>query len=102
MSQWIRATTRERIYRRDHHTCVYCGATAADDVLTLDHVLARIYGGTNHPSNLVTACRSCNSAKKALSVREFARYISDEGQDPRSIARRVRNATRRQLPRLGK
>lgn len=99
MSQWIRNTTRERIYRRDGHTCVYCGATAADALLTLDHVMPRALGGNNATTNLVTACIHCNSARKTAPVAEFARYIADNGIDPKTIANRVRNAQRRQLPR---
>lgn len=41
------------------HKCVYC--SSAED-LTIDHVVARD-GKNDIPSNMVTSCRSCNSAK---------------------------------------
>jgi thymidine kinase len=37
--------------------CAYCGASAT----TYDHVVPKMHGGTNDPSNLVPACASCNS-----------------------------------------
>ena len=41
--------------------CAYCGST---EKLTIDHVIPLSRGGTNWPSNLRPACRSCNSAKR--------------------------------------
>lgn len=51
--------TRFEVLRRDGHTCRYCGATAPDATLTVDHVLPVALGGTDGPENLVTACRDC-------------------------------------------
>lgn len=45
--------------------CVYCGVEAGEE-MTVDHVIPKRYGGTDQPSNLVPACRSCNSAKHTL------------------------------------
>lgn len=53
--------TRFEILRRDNHTCRYCGASAPDATLTVDHVTPVALGGTDDPSNLVTACRDCNA-----------------------------------------
>lgn len=59
------AGLRLRIYilRRDGYRCVYCGAEPARCYLELDHVIPRSAGGLTHPSNLVTACRTCNLTK---------------------------------------
>jgi hypothetical protein len=54
---------RFEILRRDNHACRYCGATAPDVKLTVDHVVPKALGGTDDPSNLVTACADCNSGK---------------------------------------
>ncbi|HVQ45126.1 MAG TPA: HNH endonuclease [Candidatus Saccharimonadia bacterium] len=55
---------RFRILARDHFRCVYCGASAHDGArLHVDHVRPRSQGGTNDPSNLVTACSDCNLGK---------------------------------------
>lgn len=56
---------RYEILRRDNHTCRYCGATAPEVKLTVDHVIPTALGGTDEPANLVCACEPCNSGKSA-------------------------------------
>lgn len=58
---------RYEILRRDNHACRYCGATAPDVKLTVDHVVPVSLGGTDEPGNLVAACGPCNSGKSASS-----------------------------------
>lgn len=55
--------TRYEVLRRDNHTCRYCGASAPDATLTVDHVTPVALGGNDDPSNLVAACRDCNAGK---------------------------------------
>lgn len=50
----------EFVYARDGKRCRYCGST---DRLSIDHLIPRCQGGTDHESNLVVACRTCNSRK---------------------------------------
>lgn len=52
----------DRIRDRDGCACVYCGAKT---YLSLDHLIAVSRGGSGEDSNLVTACRRCNSVKGA-------------------------------------
>ncbi|MFJ6239812.1 HNH endonuclease [Streptomyces griseus] len=59
---------RYEILRRDSHTCRYCGATAPDVPLRVDHVTPVALGGTDTPGNLVTACQDCNSGKSSSTV----------------------------------
>lgn len=59
--------TRFEVLKRDNHTCRYCGATAPDATLTVDHVTPVALGGTDDPSNLVAACRDCNYGKASTS-----------------------------------
>lgn len=61
---------RFEILRRDGHTCRYCGASAPDVPLTVDHVVPRALGGDDEPSNLVAACKDCNSGKSSTSPDE--------------------------------
>src|SRR5262249_44331421 len=56
---------RFEIFRRDNHACRYCGATAPDATLTIDHVVPLALGGTDDPTNLVTACKDCNAGKSS-------------------------------------
>lgn len=59
---------RFEVLRRDNHTCRYCGMTAPDVVLQVDHVTPVALGGTDDPSNLVTACRDCNAGKSSANA----------------------------------
>lgn len=55
--------SRRNIYLRDEWTCQYCGQRPAQRQLTLDHVMPRSRGGATSWTNVVTACRGCNSVK---------------------------------------
>jgi hypothetical protein len=59
---------RFQILRRDNHACRYCGASAPDVMLEVDHVVPRALGGRDEPSNLVAACDDCNGGEGALPV----------------------------------
>lgn len=61
--------TRFEVFKRDQFTCQYCGRSAPDVVLHIDHILPVAEGGTNEIINLVTACQDCNlgKGKKTLS-----------------------------------
>lgn len=74
-SKWIRPEKRLAIYLRDEFHCVYCGADLHDATpaeVTLDHITPRCQGGSNEATNLVTACRSCNSRRQETALTEFA------------------------------
>jgi hypothetical protein len=95
-AKWCRRSTRLAIYHRDGHACVYCGAT---ERLSLDHVTPEELGGTHAPTNLVTCCFSCNSARQHRTMRTWLAYLRTKGIDTTGIARRVRRATGRPLDR---
>lgn len=59
---------RYEILRRDNHTCRYCGASAPDVPLRVDHVVPQALGGTDTPDNLVTSCEPCNSGKSSATI----------------------------------
>ena len=58
------AFSRRNLFRRDHHTCQYCGRRLAHEELSIDHVVPRSHGGRSEWKNCVAACTKCN-AKKA-------------------------------------
>ena len=60
---WIRA----EVFALKGHDCVYCGVKAD----TIDHVVALARGGTDDMSNLVPACKSCNSSKQAKPLQQW-------------------------------
>ena len=54
---------RFEVMKRDGFVCRYCGATPMGTRLEVDHIEPVSKGGTNDPSNLVTACFECNRGK---------------------------------------
>jgi hypothetical protein len=58
-------TNRQRfeVFKRDSFTCQYCGKSAPDVVLNVDHIIPVNSGGDSNITNLVTSCFSCNSGK---------------------------------------
>lgn len=75
----VSKSLRFQILRRDNHTCRYCGASAPDAKITIDHVVPVAHGGTDDPSNLVAACPDCNAGKAATSA--DAAVVADVAQD---------------------
>lgn len=70
--------TRENIFKRDNHKCVYCGESKRT-LLTLDHVYPKSKGGKDSWENLVTACKSCNGEKGNLLLDEWGK------EDPKPV-----------------
>ena len=44
-------------------------------VITVDHIVPKIAGGTDRDDNLVTSCYFCNTRKRDLPVEEFVRDL---------------------------
>ena len=59
----IPKTTRFEVFKRDKFTCQYCGASAPEVILEIDHIKPVSKGGTDDILNLVTSCRDCNRGK---------------------------------------
>ena len=66
----ISASLRWQVFARDGFACLYCGAQAGQDGVSLaaDHVISVADGGDNSIDNLVTACQRCNGGKGAKSL----------------------------------
>ena len=56
---------RFTVLLRDSFTCRYCGRSAPDAELHVDHVIPRSMGGQDTKENLVAACKDCNLGKSA-------------------------------------
>lgn len=82
---------RFEILRRDDHTCRYCGASAPDVKLTVDHVMPEALGGSDDPSNLVTACEACNGGKS--SIAPDSPLVAEVAADAIRWARAMKQAT---------
>jgi hypothetical protein len=77
MSPPLAQKQRFEVLKRDKFTCRYCGAKAPDAVLHVDHIQPRSKGGTNDLMNLVTACKDCNSGKKARLLGDLSASVAN-------------------------
>jgi hypothetical protein len=62
---------RQKRFLLWRNSCAYCGAKHD---LTVDHVLAIKHHGLDEPSNIVPACRICNSSKNDSPIETW--YLS--------------------------
>lgn len=65
---------RFEVLERDGFACQYCGATAPDAKLHVDHIKPISQGGTNDPSNLTTSCSDCNQGKFVADLSDHPRF----------------------------
>ena len=91
---------RFEVLRRDNFTCRYCGASAPDVVLEVDHVIPVVLGGGSTPNNLVTACEDCNRGKSSTTA--DAPTVEDVDQTAALVERARRLATERRQAELAK
>ncbi len=56
---------RFEVFKRDSFKCQYCGATAPEVILHVDHMKPVSKGGSNDLTNLITSCAACNLGKRA-------------------------------------
>lgn len=56
-SPWWQSKLQEGI-------CYYCNMKFSPDELTMDHILPLSQGGSSTRSNIVAACKACNTSKK--------------------------------------
>jgi hypothetical protein len=55
---------KEKLARRDGKWCFFCHGRYDLDKLTIEHLLNKSQGGTDHEYNLCLACEPCNTAVK--------------------------------------
>lgn len=80
------------VLTRDGRRCVFCERTEADGaVLTVDHVVPRVWGGSDRLDNLVCCCRRCNELKGTMDHIAYADMLERYGLVPsaRAIVARV-------------
>jgi len=62
-SRYIPASVRVSVLNRDKYKCVFCGKSAKQVELEVDHIIPFAKGGSNDLSNLQTLCFDCNRGK---------------------------------------
>ena len=76
------AFTRFNVFLRDEWHCQYCSHTHKTHELTFDHVVPKARGGRTAWTNIVSACRSCNTRKGHKLPHECGMYPKTEPRQP--------------------
>jgi hypothetical protein len=63
---------RFEVLKRDSFRCQYCGASAPEVLLQVDHIKPVAGGGSDDIWNLVTSCQPCNSGKSDRTLSDQA------------------------------
>lgn len=74
---------RQNLFRRDDHTCQYCGVNLPGSKLQVEHVFPRSRGGGNSWENCVAACDACNSHKADRTPAEAGMALRKKPAAPR-------------------
>lgn len=53
-------------YKKYRGRCAYCSKPLKKLDATLDHIVPKFLGGTNHRDNIALACSTCNGRKGHL------------------------------------
>jgi 5-methylcytosine-specific restriction endonuclease McrA len=79
--------SKQEIFRRDQHTCQYCGSHSTK--LTLDHIIPRHMGGEHSWHNLITACARCNHKKGGRTPEQAGMSLLSQPKAPSASARYI-------------
>jgi 5-methylcytosine-specific restriction endonuclease McrA len=65
------ALTNKTLFGRDRNICAYCGGHFLNvNHLSRDHIISKFLGGENTWTNVVSACKNCNSKKGHKTLKE--------------------------------
>lgn len=78
---------RFEIFKRDSFKCQYCGKSAPDVILHVDHINPVKRGGKNDSLNLITSCIDCNLGKGAVTLDDNS-VISKQQKQLQEISER--------------
>ena len=71
--------SRSNLLLRDNFSCQYCNDGLTLSLMTIDHVVPRVRGGTTSWANVTSSCYSCNSAKgHRTSIKPFTKPIKPD------------------------
>lgn len=71
---------RFEVFKRDSFRCQYCGRSAPDVILEVDHIKPVAEGGKNTLLNLVTACRDCNRGKGKRLINDNQEIVKQKNE----------------------
>lgn len=68
----VSTKTRFEVFKRDSFKCQYCGQSAPDVILHVDHIMPVAKGGGDDIINLITSCAKCNLGKSDRTLDDSA------------------------------
>lgn len=77
--------SRFNVFTRDDFTCQYCGQKKLMRELTFDHLIPRKHGGQTRWTNIVTACKPCNSRKGCRTTDEAGMFPLRDPVRPQAL-----------------
>jgi 5-methylcytosine-specific restriction endonuclease McrA len=77
--------SRVNVFTRDSFRCQYCRTRLPMSQLTYDHVTPRACGGRTEWTNIVTACRPCNSRKRDRTPDESGMFPHQAPVRPKAL-----------------
>ena len=77
-----RRRNSKMLFKRDGHTCAYCGYTFHDSKLTVDHIIPSSRGGSDKWNNLISSCSPCNNRKKDRTPEEAKMPLKFKAYSP--------------------
>lgn len=91
--RYISPKTRFEVFKRDGYRCQYCGRTAENGVLQIDHLIAVTHGGESDIGNLITACSECNGGKSSTEILGQSRHetIGSSTVKPDEVSKQIQN-----------
>ncbi|MCZ0941248.1 MAG: DNA methyltransferase [Caldilineaceae bacterium] len=72
-------THKHHLYGQQEGNCYGCKAHFPYKNLTVDHIVPKVYGGSDHINNLQLLCGWCNSKKGTRSQEEFLAEMAKTG-----------------------
>jgi hypothetical protein len=80
MRKAISKKLRFEVFKRDSFTCQYCGQSAPNVVLHIDHIHPVSKGGKNTILNLITSCLACNQGKRDTLLNDDTALVKQQKQ----------------------
>jgi hypothetical protein len=71
---------RFEVFKRDSFKCQYCGESAPEVILHVDHIKPVVEGGKNELTNLITACVNCNLGKGKRTLEDHTAVEKQKAQ----------------------